>query len=347
MNMDPDAPRAFFEETLAAFNRAAGARGTVEKTFSLLGQVVRMRFAGPAMLPLLFPAFEHLAADSDGAPDLTVCVWDGASTGTQLPPPPWTTGNPYTPRGDIYGLNDDRFRAAYHIGAGVLNLLDVERRTAIYCTHDARRLPSYEIGAPLRTILHWWMRRFDWQYIHGAVVGRGGAGVLLAGKGGTGKSTTALACLDAGMLYVGDDYCLVRTGPAPRAHTLYNTAKLKPDSLRWFPHLRAAVSNAERMETEKAIFFMHRHWPEKLTPELGLRAILLPRITGGAKTSLAPANPMQAVQALAMSTMHQLAGADAATLKSIERLAQSLPCYRLDLGTELSAIPETISPLLD
>ena len=49
------------------------------------------------------------------------------------------------------------------------------------------------------------------------------AGVLIAGKSGSGKSTSTLACLTSGLLYAGDDYVLVDiAGAAVRAQSLFD-----------------------------------------------------------------------------------------------------------------------------
>src|SRR5947209_5369755 len=83
--------REFFRALGAAFDRAAGAAGgPVERSFRVGGRRLLLRFAGPALLPVLTAPLEHLAVSSPGRPDLTVYVWDTASTGVQPPRPPWT-----------------------------------------------------------------------------------------------------------------------------------------------------------------------------------------------------------------------------------------------------------------
>src|SRR5207237_110630 len=52
------------------------------------GLPIRLRFAGPALVPRVMPAFAHLVSEpTPGRGDvLTVCLWDSASTRTRLPP---------------------------------------------------------------------------------------------------------------------------------------------------------------------------------------------------------------------------------------------------------------------
>jgi hypothetical protein len=46
----------------------------------------------------------------------------------------------------------------------------------------------------------------------------------VAGKGGSGKSTTALACLDSPLVYASDHYCSLTNEPAPYVYSLYDSA---------------------------------------------------------------------------------------------------------------------------
>ena len=173
---------------------------------------------------------------------------------------------------------------------------------------------------------------------------------MLAGKSGSGKSTTALACLDSldsKLLYASDDYCLLATEPAPYVYSLYNSAKLDVEHLsRRVPHLRSLISNPEELETEKALFFVSQHQKEKITTGFPLRAILLPHVTGRLESTLAPASPIAALKALAPSSIFQLSGAGQADFQAMAKLVKQVPCYRLELGTELARIPEIILELL-
>ena len=101
--------------------------------------------------------------------------------------------------------------------------------------------------------------------VHAASVGSSTGGALLIGKGGSGKSTAALACLSSSLMYAGDDYCLVTAEPSPAAYCLYNTAKLKKDTdLERFPHLAHCEYNPSRKEGEKLMMFVNDHFPEKI-----------------------------------------------------------------------------------
>lgn len=233
----------------------------------------------------------------------------------------------------------------FYMGDNVL-MMDSKSALAIFWIRDARQLPYYESGAPLRTLLHWWLSNHGRQFVHAAAVGTAKAGVLLAGKGGSGKSTTVLACLDSPLVYASDDYCLLTTEPAPYVYSLYSSAKLDADNIHRLPHLASAISNADRLDTEKALLFLHEHCPEKIVSGFPVRAILLPRVTGRPGTTLTPASPITALKALAPSTLFQLPGAGHSAFQVMSKFVKQVPCYHLELGTDLAQIPEVILGLL-
>ena len=94
---------------------------------------------------------------------------------------------------------------------------------------------------------------------HAAAVGQMGSGALLVGKGGSGKSTSALGSLASGWRYIGDDYCLLALNGIPQIHSLCTSAKLNAYHLENFPTLLSAISNSKELTSETAILYLHQH----------------------------------------------------------------------------------------
>lgn len=335
----------YFETAHQAFLRAASAAGGfVDHHFRLVGHRLCLRFAGRALVPYLTPALAHLGCEPNSAPELTACLWDSVSTGTTMPPPAWQPAD-HGPRGEIRGFNDARIQTAFQHGPNSLSMLDHDQGRALYWVRDSSQLPYYESGAPLRNILHWWLNRLGCQLFHGAAVGKPAGGVLLGGKGGSGKSTTALACLNSELSYAGDDYVVVDDQPKPFVWSLYNSAKLNADHVHRLPFLVPRIHNRDSLASEKALLFLQRWFPEKLIPGFPIRALLLPRVTGLVETALRPLSPTACLAALAPSTIFQLPGAGHGAFQTVARLVQRVPSYVLELGTDLARIPGVISEL--
>ena len=334
----------FVRDAHRAFTNAARTHGLTERRFRIAGRTLALQFAGHALVPLITPAFQHLETGSAAPVDLTVHLFDSESTGVPMPPPPWPS-TAYGAKGEIAGFNHRGLRALYQPGIDILHLLDVAGATAIYWTPTYRRIPYWESSFPLRTILHWWLQPTPFQPLHAGAVGLPAGGVLIAGVSGSGKSTTTLACLDSALLYAGDDYVVVDTDD-PWVHSAYSTAKLEPGNVGRFRWLETLTANPGRLETEKAMFFLAQHRLDKLATGFPVRAIVLPRVSGGANTTIAPATSHAASLAIAPTTVMHLPGGERATFEKIARLVRRVPCYRLDAGTDLRQIPAAILGLL-
>lgn len=340
--------RIQFDAFLKAFDHAAEAGGSSTPVGLLLGgKRVLLRFAGPALLPYLVPAFRHLRDDrvTPETAELTICAWDSASTGVPLP----------LEAGDLVahhrrGMPDSqppgRVLSAYRRPDPGLSMLDLDRDTGVYWIPDASSTPYEDRSGTFRAILSWWMADHGRQFVHGAAVGDARGGVLVVGKSGSGKSTTALSCLLAGLDYVGDDYCLLDPGPPAIVHSLFGSAKLHADHIERFPRLAGLVTNPARLEFEKGVFLLGDHMPERLVRSLAVRAVLVPVIVGSGPSEAVPMSPARALAALAPSTLLQLSATSTQALARMAALVRAVPAFELRLGERVDDIPEAVRRLL-
>jgi hypothetical protein len=170
--------------------------------------------------------------------------------------------------------------------------------------------------------------------------------VLLVGPAGSGKSSSALACLDSALSWTGDDYQLADIKDPPVVHSLYNSAKLERDNLKRFPNLAPHVANALLESSEKGIVFIQEIAPDKITTSLRIRAVLIPRIVDDDNTWVAEASAGAALTALAPSTIFQLHDRRSDALSTLAALLELVPSFRLNVGRDITAVPGTISTLL-
>lgn len=335
----------YFESVYDLFKSSQQVTGAVERHYRIGGYLVLLSFAGAALLSLT-RALEHLAVELDdhSLPDLTIGLWDSESTGQRMTQRPWQEDD-FLARGVIQGYNTERIYTAFQHGSAAVSVLDQERNLAVFWAPDSN-LPYWEHGSPIRTILHWWLLSKGLQLVHAAAVGNRNGGVLIGGKGGSGKSTSALACLESNLSYVGDDYTLLGLDSGPVVHSLYNSAKLNSDQVQRLPALVPKIANTERLADEKALLFVNEHYPSKVATQLPVRAILLPRVTGLPETRLKRVSVAMALAALAPSTIFQLPRAGDEAFKFLARFVRGLPCFSIEVGTVLSTIPLAIEGLL-
>lgn len=339
------AQQAFFETVLDQTLQAEARTGTVECHLDVAGVLIRLIYAGESLRRVFGPALSHLDVVPDRAPDATFHIWDSASSGVEIPPPPFPKVC-YTDRGDIWSMNSPRIRSAFHWIECSVNLMDLERGIGVYWVRGREMLPYWCHASPLRTLLHWTLALRGRQLLHAAAVGDDEGALLITGRGGVGKSTTALSCLVQGMRYVADDYLVVGLEPEPRAYSLYATAKLEPDQLRRFPEFRELITNRAYLDSEKAIVQLWPTYRERLALSLPLKAVATPRFAATPDTTFGPAEKLALHRAAAFTTLSQLPHAGRATHEFIERLVDRLPGLDLALGQDLAAVPAAIQAWL-
>lgn len=325
--------------------------GAVEHRFTIAGSSVSVRFASEAAAELLTPALAHLDPGDD-SPTLTVYAWDGATTSTGRPAfVPLQSKDGVRPDatgpGVSYHYDDASFQALHQPGPDVLSVLSARSDVGWFWTADIRRLPHWDYAAPFRHLLSWWLGAQGCQHVHGGAVGTPAGGALLVGRGGSGKSTSALATLvDPRLRYAGDDYVALRGGSSPYVHSLYCSGKVHPADLERLPHLRAAVANNDRLEDEKAVLHVQTAFPDAPIAGFPLRAILMPRVTERPYARVLEATHAAALSALAPSTILQRRPPAREALSELAGVVQRVPAYVLEVGSDASTIPDAILEVL-
>jgi hypothetical protein len=218
------------------------------------------------------------------------------------------------------------------------------RRGAMF-VRTAADLPPWSSGAPFALALHLAFAARGWRFVHAAAIGTRGAGVLIGGPGGVGKSATTLAGIVHGLHTVGDDYLVIEPGPEPVAWPVYTVLKQDPAGLS-----RAGLDRLVDRRPNwngKVEVDLREEFPGCVVPSLTLRAILLPDVARARRTSIAPAAPTEAFSAIAASMLAQLPGARLAGFSFLTWLTRSLPAYHLRLSQDPGDVAHAIRELLE
>ena len=219
---------------------------------------VRIKFAGKHLVSPFMRALAHLSTSEVESPELTVCIWDDPSSSRNLLLYPFSGDIEKTKRHKAGNIE-----IACELWPQRLSLFSAERKLALFWVNDVNEYPWYERCRPLRYIIHWWALQHKLYLVHAACIGTAGGGLLVTGRKGAGKSTTALSSLDSDLSYLADDLCLIGfEGKQVFAYSLYNTAKL--DNFEKLPGLEKHVHNRHRVPGEKAILYVHDRFPDKL-----------------------------------------------------------------------------------
>lgn len=337
---------SYSEAVLRSFLETDRRAGSTVSRYSLAGADFELRAAAPFVRDSVARALAHLEIPAEEAPagardggfeGLQIHVWDNNGGGK---PPPYLSWN--DPREFYYRdfLSDGRIFVHCELWPHRLSILDLDRKRACFWISDSALLEDHMRAAPLRSIFHWWLRSRGMSIAHAAAVSCPSGGALLAGEGGAGKSTSSLACLSAGMKFAGDDYCAISSDGGPRAHSLFCTAKLL---LRGkFDWLEPSLGNPGHKDGEKDVYYLHPRFAESIASGFEVKAALFPVVGNQPATTFEPMEQRAAAASLASSTMRQLKGASADDFYAVLKFMKKLPCFRMRLGGDPSAVPAAI-----
>ena len=334
--------RESFDSAMESYAVAARV-GVVEQRFELAGATIALRFAGEHLASTLGAAFDHHPR-SAAAPDFTVVVWDCRTRDAPVPRISFDAlDGGITAEARVEG--DQPIECRYDGARRILNVYERATETAAFCVADLDDLPHWERSSPFRQLLAWFFRARGLHLLHGAAVGGPEGGLLLVGRGGSGKSSSALACLEwpePGLGVAGDDYCVVATAPEAVAWSLYRSAKVGWSQLEWFPTLAATVVNRDTPDDEKALLMLGPPRTPPLVAEVAIDAIVVPTVRVPGPTVREPVGRAAALQALAPSSMFQLAGPNADDFRELAAMVAARPAWRLWLGGEPRAVPAAL-----
>src|SRR4051794_11690798 len=336
----PELAERFWSQALERFESAAAGR-LIERDLVIGELPVRLCFAGPGMYDAVFPAFEHLARQTPGEPARRVLIWDTASTGVGPPEPIWSEAD-VGPHGEVLSLATGPIHAAAD-GWGRLLAYDERSGTLVFHAPDVALFPWHEYAAPMRSGLHWLLSGPERHLIHGAAVGEGGRGLLVTAPSGSGKSTLAAACFCAGLELAADDFVVVTLHGAPRAHSLYATAKLDRRSLELLDPDPSLITNPDFADDEKAVLDL-RGGP--IVAELPIDGIVIPRLTGAPTPVLERIGAAEALRQIGPSSLVVMPRPRGPALATAAALARRVPAWRLELGEDLPAAVDSLRGLL-
>ena len=339
------APERYFEGLNEDFEAAAAVE-LHERDLQVGQSRVRLRLATDTAIEVLYPALSHLAVQTEGLPDVEFCVWDSPATGPPAPGFPWGPDD-LTLRGTIRPLCDERVQTKLEELSGALICWHGERRRLLCWAASVADMPWGERSSPLRSGFGWALASASMPFVHAGCVGRDGAGVLIVGGSGSGKSVTSLACAAAGLDYAGDDYVFVETGATPVAHGLYCTGRVHEYDIHRVPGLSDAVIGWVEGGGPKGVFDVRRLARGRIRSTMQVGALVIPR-PGGSATAIRRVRPAEALRAMAPSSIMQVPQADPhSALAALADIARTLPAYVLELGGDAAEGARLVAQVCD
>lgn len=309
------------------------------------GHTLRLCFADKAMITDIFPAMKHLETKPANQVSLSVYIFDTKSTGTELPYTPWTEKMKRCKEKQLMTNHDD-FHMLYNPASKVYSVIDTKEKIAFYHVPHTKEIPYYEKSAPMRMILYWWGIDKGLNLTHAAAVGYNNKAVILAGRGGSGKSTISLASAIKGLDYLGDDYVFISNTPYHRVLSIYNSAKINRDMIISLNLNEEDFENAKQIGTEKGLIYLQDFKKNSLIRESRIKALFIPVVCDNLNVSISRTSPIRVYSEMSSSTIFQTPGSGNKMLSQLKELVSNIKVYKLETSSDLNKTVEAIKTFL-
>jgi hypothetical protein len=310
------------------------------------GAPVFIRIVGNQLAEHICRPFSHLRIEANhDIPELTIELWDEKTgrDGIGIQPreeQKWTEATCKSADSLFVGQRLPHTYSCLNIRASHI--------MASIAWHD--RMFIYERAKPLARLLLDWHNRRDIQIIHAGLVSSGGKGVLFAGKSGSGKSTSSLACICAGLGYLSEDYVALqcRQDCSFVGHSLYNSVFLETSHVMGFTELAPHIIHGEPPEETKSVIILSQVFPERLEQSVEIKALALLRVGGGTASHIRPASKAEALLAIGPSSLLQIPNRALGVrgFETLARFVENTPCYWLEVGSDFASIAARVRDLL-
>lgn len=310
----------------------------------IAGYGVHIKVVGDSLYSIVERAFNHLKIDLSSPPALTINIWDQSEAGVDYNFDSYSEG--IKPNIFMRASEDGRF-VCEERDIGV-SWLDRRAHKIIACTKSTQLQYLDERARPLHKLLSTWLHDRGIQFIHSGLISHEGKGLLFVGNGGSGKSTSSISCLQAGIKYLGDDFIglEMKKDGSFTGHGFFASCLLNVDHLKRFPELQRYAVPANYAYEDKSILYLSDAFAALLEQSTPINAIALPRVVNSDLTSFKPATKAEALLALAPSSVMFLPSPNVRALDKLAKLVDQVPCFWLLLGRNVDQVPDAVKQLV-
>ena len=265
-----------------------------------------MLLADEQTAPFVFPPFAHLQTKDQRTPELTIEVLE------MTPEEAETFELDTLPENGAVQVTGDRVA---HLHRHSIVLLDRDKNRIRALLRDPAAAPSWQRARPLQFPLSIFFADRGVDLLHSALISHKGAGVLVAGMSGSGKSTIAMQSLLAGLDFLGDDCVGVgEVGSGFEGYSIFGSSCL------------------DRGDVAKEVLPVAEMYADRMVASTSIRAVVLPRITHGEHVTIERTTAKEALLALAPSSLLKRALPAVPALSRMASMLRTIPAFRMEMG---------------
>jgi hypothetical protein len=333
----------------AAFDKAMhdNLDGFYQSFYKFGGESVRIRIVGRELAKHILAPFSHLKSDESAmvTPQLAIDLWDENKTNIRCQN---RSGNGNSGWSQVTVTSYDKRFVANKL-PNTLAYYDRQNRRIIgsIVWHD--RVFIYERAKPLARLLLEWHNDINVQIIHAGFVSKDGQGILFAGKSGSGKSTTSVACICGGLNFLSEDYLGLKrhTDGSFTGYSLYNSVFLDTNHSARFQKMLPYIINGRPPHEKKSVIILSKVFPERLESLAPVRVVAIVRVLEKGGQMIRAASKAEALMALGPSSLLQIPSRGMRAFEKLTEVVEQVPCYWLEVTGDLESIPHCAQELLD
>jgi hypothetical protein len=317
---------------------------TVTATFDLHGVAVEVRSNRAALLELV----GRRLAFFDRSPAAPAVRFELRATAAHAVAPPGaqsrTVYEPelgevlYDPTADELYVDYGQVRASCRAADGevLVSVLEPVEEAAWAVTRPLFTLPLLEL-----------LKRRGIYGVHAAGVAGGGRGILLAGGTGAGKTTLALALVEDGFDFLGDDMLFLSPdADGPLVLAFPDELDVSDTTVSFFPGSEDLLWPEPLQGASK-----RQLPPDRLDGSIAAGArpslLLFPRIAPEGETVVEPLARDEALLELAPNVLLTDRDSSQLHLDALGRLVRESSCFRLSTGRDLGEVAAIVRRILD
>jgi hypothetical protein len=263
---------------------------------------LEVSYAGQSAAKALCKAFAHLEVGA-AEPQRLKLRWRIADASCAdgfpiLPSPP----QPLHPLGSLH--RNPANSILIERRRGFATALDVEALELTTIVDGTRSIDTDLAAKPLLRFLLALLLREDIVLCHAALIGGIDRGLLVAGRGGSGKSTIAAAALSSGAGFCSDDFvALEQRNGELIGHCLYSTIMLTSEQIGRFSALAGHAARLRSDTFGKHLIALAGPYPGQIRASLSIDAVAVPEITDSPCSELVPGRRADMLRAITPSSV--------------------------------------------
>lgn len=250
---------------------------------------------------------------------------------------PWSMSD-FDGQGRPLGLDDSPWRLMWNAAGREVRCYNREAQVGLFLTAGPVR--SWEYSSPMLPFWHWAAAAEGAVMVHGGTIGSATVMGIVGGPSGTGKSTTVLLGMHAGLHSCGDDYVWLQPGPsATRIWTVFRTIKTVAGSS--LVPLRSD-STREEGEVRKQIHWVPVSDSQDAEALLTSAELRIAWVLREPTHSMRPPTRIDALSALLPSTLLRVNGDHAAVTKTLKGVLDAVEVRPILRNGEWDAVVDAL-----